>query len=78
MSPPPPYSVLIMERLIPKLEKGIEKGRIELSAEDCERFLFVLRTSVPLEPFLMVFSQLINETMCEFQNNTERSQDEKV
>lgn len=57
------YSQIVQERLIPKLNKGVEKGRLELTADDCEKLLFILRTSVPLEPFLASFVDIIHSTL---------------
>lgn len=57
------YSQIVQGRLIPKLNKGVEKGRLELTGEDCEKLLFVLRTSVPLEPFLSSFVEIIGNTI---------------
>lgn len=57
------FSVLVRDQLIPKLEKGAEGKDVELSADDCQRLLFYLRTSVPLEPFLETFVELIHSTL---------------
>ena len=60
------YSEILTERIVTKLRKGAEKGRIELSSDDCEKLLFLLRTSVPLEPFLNVFTGLLKQTVEKF------------
>lgn len=57
------YSTIVTERLIPLLQTGAETDLIELDGEDCRALLFVLRTSVPLEPFLDLFSQLTHATI---------------
>ena len=61
-----PYQAFVAESLIPKLERGVEKGRIELTGDDCEKLLFVFRTSVSLEPFMELFSQLIARTVDDY------------
>lgn len=68
------YADMIKERLIPKLLKGADKGRIELNSDDCEKLLFVLRTSVPLEPFLASFVDIIGQTFDDYYR--ERESDE--
>lgn len=67
------YSSIVQERLIPKLKKGAEKGRLELTGDDCEKLLFVLRTSVPLEPFLASFVDIIGSTFDDFYRRTDGS-----
>lgn len=56
------YSRIVIERIIPKLKRGQKRGRLELSGEDCEKLLFVLRTSVPLEPIITNFVEVIRMT----------------
>lgn len=60
------YSSIVRDRLAPKLQRGAEKGRLELTGDDCEKLLFVIRTSVPLEPFLEQFVNIIKSTCDDF------------
>jgi hypothetical protein len=56
----------IKKIVIPKLKRGLKSGRVELTAEDCDRLLIVLSTSVSLEPFLDLFSKLMQSTVAEY------------
>lgn len=57
------FSDLVKQKIVPILERGSAGERIELGAADCDALLFVLRTSVPLEPFLDLFSKMTNATI---------------
>lgn len=59
------YAEIVRNNLLPVLEKGAENGGAELAAEDCEKLIFFLKTSVPLEPFLETFVSLIHNTIAE-------------
>jgi hypothetical protein len=54
---------LVRDELIPKLEIGAKNGSITLNASECDRLCFFLRTSVPLEPFLETFVDMIHSTL---------------
>ena len=56
-------SDLVKQKIVPILERGSAGERIDLGADDCDALLFVLRTSVPLEPFLDLFSQMTKATI---------------
>ena len=58
----PDFSELVLSRVVPLLEVGAETGLVELEGADCTALLFVLQTSVPLEPFLELFSELTKRT----------------
>lgn len=60
------FQELAAGRLVPILEKGIELGTVQLERRDCEELLFILRTSIPLEPFLEVFTDMINKTVADY------------
>lgn len=55
------FAEIVSGRIVPILEEGIEKGSIQLEKTDCEHLLFILRTSIPLEPFLNLFVEMINK-----------------
>lgn len=57
------FSDLVKQKIVPILERGSAGERIELGADDCDALLFVLRTSVPLEPFLDLFSKMTKATI---------------
>ena len=57
------FTEIVKQKIIPMLERGSAGERIELGADDCDSLLFVLRTSVPLEPFLDLFSQMTKATI---------------
>lgn len=59
------FAELVRDHLIPMLEGGAEGEGVQLSADDCEKLVFFLRTSVPLEPFLETFVDLIHSTVAE-------------
>jgi hypothetical protein len=59
------FAETIRDQLIPMLEKGAEGKGAKLSADECEKLVFFLRTSVPLEPFLETFVELIHSTVAE-------------
>ena len=63
MKNPIMFTDLVKQKIVPILERGSAGERIEIGREDCSALLFVLRTSVPLEPFLELFSQLTNATI---------------
>jgi hypothetical protein len=54
---------IVLDRVVPLLETGVRHGRIELDKDDCDALLFVLKTSVSLEPFLDLFSKILKETV---------------
>lgn len=60
------FQELAAGRIVPILEKGIELGTVQLEKRDCEELLFILRTSIPLEPFLETFAEMINKTVAEY------------
>lgn len=60
------FAELMSGRIVPILEEGIEKGSVQLSKTDCERLLFVLRTSIPLEPFLELFVEMMNKAASDY------------
>jgi hypothetical protein len=60
------FQELAAGRLVPLLEKGIEVGSVQLEKRDCEELLFIFRTSIPLEPFLEVFTEMINKTVADY------------
>jgi hypothetical protein len=55
------FAELMSGRIVPILEEGIEKGSVQLSKNDCEGLLFVLRTSIPLEPFIELFGEMVKK-----------------
>lgn len=59
------FAEIVRNNLLPVIEKGAENGGAELAAEDCEKLLFFLKTSVPLEPLLETFVSLIHSTIAE-------------
>lgn len=59
------YAEIVRDHLLPVLERGAQNGGAELAAEDCEKLVFFLKTSVPLEPFLETFVSLIHSTLAE-------------
>jgi hypothetical protein len=63
MKKPIIFTDIVKQKIVPILERGSAGERIELGADDCEALLFVLRTSVPLEPFLELFSQITKATI---------------
>lgn len=63
MTTPVMFSDLVKQKIVPILERGSAGERIELGADDCDALLFVLRTSVPLEPFLDLFSKMTKATI---------------
>lgn len=63
MTTPVMFSDLVKRHIVPILERGSAGERIELGADDCDALLFVLRTSVPLEPFLDLFSKMTKATI---------------
>lgn len=63
MTTPVMFSDLVKQKIVPILEMGSAGERIELGADDCDALLFVLRTSVPLEPFLDLFSKMTKATI---------------
>jgi hypothetical protein len=63
MKTPIIFADLVKQKIVPILERGSTGERIELGADDCDALLFVLRTSVPLEPFLELFSQMTKATI---------------
>jgi len=71
------YSRVVIDRIIPKLRRGQKRGRLELTGDDCEKLLFVLRTSIPLEPFLTNFVEVMHMTFddhyCCHSNKEEKS-----
>lgn len=60
------FAELISGRIVPILEKGVEKGSVQLSKTDCEGILFVLRTSIPLEPFIELFVEMIHKAAIDY------------
>lgn len=54
---------IVLNRVVPLLEAGVRQGRIELDKDDCDALMFVLKTSVSLEPFLDLFSRILKETI---------------
>lgn len=58
----PDFAELVLSRVVPLLEVGAETGLVELEGDDCTALLFVLQTSVPLEPFLELFAELTKRT----------------
>jgi hypothetical protein len=61
-----PFAELIAGRIVPILEQGIEKGSVQLDRTDCEGLLFVLRTSIPLEPFIELFGEMMKKTAADW------------
>jgi len=59
------YAEIVRKHLLPVLENGAKNGGAELAAEDCEKLVFFLKTSVPLEPFLETFISLVHSTLSE-------------
>ena len=59
------YAGIVRDHLLPVLEHGAQNGGAELAAEDCEKLVFFLKTSIPLEPFLETFVSLIHSTVAE-------------
>lgn len=49
-------------KLLPVLHEGAENDGCHLDAETCKRLLFILRTSVSLEPLLDIMSAMIHRT----------------
>lgn len=60
---------IIMREIAPLLEAGKRGDGILLSRHNCESLLFVLRTSVPLEPFTQLFSEIIKKTLLPGEEN---------
>jgi len=53
----------IKDQIAPILELGKEGEGAHLTPFECKTLLFVLRTSVPLEPFTELFSEIIKKTL---------------
>jgi hypothetical protein len=62
------FAELLSGRIVPILEEGIEKGSVQLSKTDCEGLLFVLRTSIPLEPFVELFTEMIRKATNDYRD----------
>jgi hypothetical protein len=60
------FAEIVSGRIIPILENGVEKGSIQLDKTDCENILFMLRTSIPLEPFLNLFVEMIHKATTDY------------
>lgn len=75
-------SDIVVRGIVPRLLQGIESGDgLHLESEDCKALLFVLKTSVSLEPFLNLFSEIIKKTIILGDYNektTSKKEDEKV
>lgn len=56
-------NLVMLENVLPKLKSGRETGSVELDERDCQALLFVLSTSIPIEPFIVLFHELIRETL---------------
>jgi hypothetical protein len=67
---------IVLDRVVPLLETGAHTGYIELDKDDCEALLFVLRTSVSIEPFLDLFSKILKETIIHEKTTTEEKRQE--
>lgn len=53
----------IKEQIAPLLELGKRGEGAHLTPDECTNLLFVLRTSVPLEPFTELFAELLKKTL---------------
>ena len=56
-------NLVILEPVLTKLKIGRESGSVELNEQDCRALLFVLSTSIPIEPFIALFHDLIHQTL---------------
>lgn len=57
---------IVLKDVVPKLRegaKGTEGCLCYLSAEECRNLIFILKTSIQIEPFISLFSQLTHEVM---------------
>jgi hypothetical protein len=62
------FAEILSGRIVPILEEGTEKGSVQLSKTDCEGLLFVLRTSIPLEPFVELFTEMIRKAASDYRD----------
>lgn len=62
------FAEILSGRIVPILEEGIEKGSVQLSKTDCEDLLFVLRTSIPLEPFVELCTEMIRKAASDYRD----------
>lgn len=67
---------IVLDRVVPLLETGAHTGYIELDKDDCEALIFVLKTSVSLEPFLDLFSKILKETVINEKASTKEERQE--
>lgn len=56
-------NLVMLEPVLPKLKIGRESGSVELNEQDCRALLFVLSSSVPIEPLIGLFHDLIQQTL---------------
>jgi len=61
---------IITGEIAPLLEVGKNGKGCFLSAHNCKSLLFVLRTSVPIEPFTALFSKFLTASRAIFINKT--------
>lgn len=55
------YAEMVKDELLPVIEKGAKNAGVALDAEDCKKLVFLLRTSITLEPFLEIFVSIIQK-----------------
>lgn len=60
---------IMLEEIIPKLNRGVRVGSVNLNGRECEALILVLSQSVDIEPLISCFYSLIGDTLIQFKSN---------